>query len=126
MAKRSKAIVELKKFLKQHGWEYLPDDEQPMLRGLMTGDNGQWHWVATQTHDDRFLMFCSVSPVKVPPRTACRSRGIPHARQLVFSSSAISKWTGRMGALCSGRPFPSQRRACRRRRLSIWSLATAR
>jgi hypothetical protein len=39
-----------------------------MLRGLMSGDNGQWHWVASQTHDDRFLMFCAVSPVEVPPR----------------------------------------------------------
>lgn len=83
MAKRSKAIVELKKFLKQHGWEYLPDDEQPMLRGLMTGDNGQWHWVATQTHDDRFLMFCSVSPVKVPPKQrAAVAEYLTH--QLVF------------------------------------------
>jgi hypothetical protein len=24
--------------LKRHGWEYLAHEEQPMLRGLMTGD----------------------------------------------------------------------------------------
>ncbi len=67
MAKRSNAMARLKQFLNRSGWQYMTDKEQT-LRGLMSGDNGQWNWIATQTDDDRFLMFCASSPVKVPPK----------------------------------------------------------
>jgi hypothetical protein len=68
MAKRLNAIGQMRTFLKRHDWEYVADDEQRMLRGSITGENGQWNWVATQTRDDRFLMFCACSPVKASPR----------------------------------------------------------
>jgi hypothetical protein len=38
MAERANVIGQPKKLLKRHGWEYLAHEEQPMLRGLMTGD----------------------------------------------------------------------------------------
>jgi len=65
MAEGSKTMSQLKKFLDDYGWDYLLDAKQT-LRGLFTGGNGQWHWMARYPEPGRFLLFVGYCPLNVP------------------------------------------------------------
>lgn len=98
MAEGSKAMSQMRKFLDQQEWKYL-DEEAGVLRGLMTGQGSQWHWVARDTADGRFLLFYAYSPVNVPEqRLAAAAEYLMRANWGLYFGNFDMDWSN--GQVC--------------------------